>query len=99
MADRLPFLHIMKIARDKWRHFYAGIILGAVTQAACMYVMPAHIRLATLFTFLLVAAISYGFELFSKITGKGYYEILDAVATVIGGLLGMTILLIVEHFY
>lgn len=89
----------MKIARDKWRHFYAGIILGAVTQGSCMYVMPGHIKLATLFAFLLLAAISYGFELFSKITGKGYYEIMDAVATVIGGLLGMTTLLLLEHYY
>ena len=89
----------MKIAQDKWRHFYVGIILGAVLQGACMYVMPGHIKLATLFTFLFVATISYGFELFSKITGKGYYEIMDAVATVIGGLLGMTSLLLLEHFY
>lgn len=88
----------MKIARDKWRHFYAGIIIGAVLQGACMYVMPSHIKLATLFTFLLLAAISYGFELFSKITGKGYYEIMDAVATVIGGLVGMTALILVELY-
>jgi len=89
----------MKIARDKWRHFYAGIILGGVVQSSCMYVMPGHLKLATLFSFLLVALISYGFELFSKITGKGYYEIMDAVATVIGSLIGMSAILIVQSLY
>jgi hypothetical protein len=36
-----------------------------------------------------VVAISYGFELYSKYTGHGHYEVMDAVAAIIGGVLGM----------
>lgn len=80
---------IKKIAPDKWRHFFAGIVLGIMLQAFLLWLLSGHPGTATGITFVLVAVISYGFELFSKVTGKGYYEVLDAVATTAGALLGM----------
>jgi len=37
--------------------------------------------------------ISYGFELFSKITGLGRYDFMDAVASAIGGVIGILLAL------
>ncbi|MEO6219025.1 MAG: hypothetical protein ABIO81_01260 [Ginsengibacter sp.] len=85
-----------KIARDKWRHFYVGIAMGIVLQAFLWFLFPGQLILETVITFILVVTISYGFELFSKFTGKGHYEFNDAVASIIGGFLGMVIILIFE---
>jgi len=79
----------MKIARDKWKHFYVGVAMGAVLQAGATWLFPGRIYFATGLAFAVVVIISYGFELFSKFTGKGHYELMDAVAAVIGGVLGM----------
>jgi hypothetical protein len=78
-----------RIARDKWRHFNVGIIMGAFLEAFGWWLWPANPGWISLAVFLIVVAISYGFELFSKITGKGRYDFLDAVASVIGGVIGM----------
>ncbi len=85
-----------KIAQDKWRHFFVGIAMGIVLQAFLWLLFPGQLVLETVITFILVITISYGFELFSKFTGKGHYEINDAVASVIGGVLGIIILLIIQ---
>ena len=85
----------MKIAPDKWRHFIVGIVMGAVLQAFLNFLLRDHIYLATAIAFLLVLIISYGFELFSKLTGKGTYDVIDAVAGTIGGAIGMAVVLIV----
>jgi hypothetical protein len=58
--------------------------------------MSAHILLGIIISFIIIIIISYGFELFSLITGKGHYEIMDAVAAIIGGVLGMGLLLLIE---
>jgi hypothetical protein len=42
-------------------------------------------------------AIAYGFELFSLFTGKGHYELMDAVAGVLGALIGMAAAGLVFH--
>jgi hypothetical protein len=52
--------------------------------------------LATTIVFAIVIIISYGFELYSKITGHGHHEIMDAVAAIIGGVVGMGIVLIFQ---
>lgn len=78
-----------QIAPDKWRHFFAGIIMGAFLQASVWWLWPVNLGLVTLLVFIVVLVISYGFELFSKITGKGRYDFMDAVASVIGGVIGM----------
>ena len=78
-----------KIAPDKWKHFYVGILMGLVLQMFAIFFLKENLLLATGITFILVLVISYGFELFSKITGLGHYDFIDAVASVIGGVLGI----------
>jgi len=84
-----------KIAPDKWRHFYAGILMGAVLQGFGMWILSNHPFISTSLALLIVIIISYGFELFSKITGMGRYDFMDAVASVIGGVAGMGIVWLV----
>jgi hypothetical protein len=79
----------MKIAPDKWKHFYVGILMGAVLQAAGLWLLTPG--MATGIAFTIVIVISYGFELFSKFTGLGHYDFMDAVASIIGGVLGMAL--------
>lgn len=78
-----------KIAPDKWRHFYVGIGMGAVLQGVSWWMFPNNLLLAIILAFVAVCAISYGFELFSKITGMGIYDFMDAVWSAIGGVVGM----------
>jgi hypothetical protein len=84
-----------KIAPDKWKHFYVGILMGLVLQMFAIFFLKEHLLLATGITFIVVLVISYGFELFSKITGFGHYDFIDAVASVIGGVLGIGAALLV----
>ena len=84
----------MKIAKDKWRHFYAGILMGAVLQGTFSFLLGVLEPLSIILSLFFSAAIAYGFELFSKFTGKGYYEVMDAVATVIGSVLGIVVVLL-----
>lgn len=69
--------------------------MGCVLQIAAMYFLPAQPITATVIVFAAVVVISYGFELFSKFTGKGHYEMLDAIAAIVGGVLGMAIIKII----
>lgn len=78
-----------KIAPDKWRHFYAGILMGAVLQGVGAWLFTNQPVLSTSIALVIVIAVSYGFELFSKITGVGRYDFMDAVASAIGGAVGM----------
>ncbi len=78
-----------KIGRDKWKHFWVGLGMGILLQAAALWFFPQHIFLPTVMAFVVVIIISYGFELYSKITGHGHYEIMDAIAAIIGGALGI----------
>lgn len=85
---------IKKWQPDKWKHFFVAIPLGFILQFACMYFLQLGTFAVTLIAFLLLAAICYGFELFSKVTGKGHYEMMDAIAGLIGGIIGISIWLI-----
>lgn len=85
---------IKKIAPDKWRHFLAGIPMGVLLQATGWWLWPTGIILSSVIVLTIVIIISYGFELFSKITGIGTYDFMDAVASVIGGVLGMGMVLL-----
>ena len=82
----------MKIEKDKWRHFFAGIAMGLALQALFQWLWRGQI--AALLAFIMVVVISYGFEVYSKITGRGHYEIMDAVAAILGGVLGMGLALL-----
>jgi VanZ family protein len=86
----------MRIAQDKWKHFWVGIAMGLLFQAVGMYLMPMHLYVATSVSLFIVIAISYGFELYSKFTGHGHYEVMDAVAAIIGGVLGMGAVVVIE---
>jgi hypothetical protein len=85
-----------RIAADKWKHFFAGIVLGILLQAFAIFVLPGNRLLGATIVFIIVVVISYGFELFSKITGKGHHDVMDAVASIVGGLLGMILFTLLE---
>ena len=87
------------IGRDKWKHFFVGIVMGIVLQTFAWFLFPWQIVWGTIMAFIVVIIISYGFELYSKFTGKGHYEVNDALAAIIGGVLGMSIILLVELNY
>ena len=87
-----------KIKADKWRHFIAGIPMGAILQALSSFFLQGDIVLATVIAFVIVLFISYGFELFSKITGLGHYDVMDAVVSAVGGVLGMCLSLLAQFY-
>jgi hypothetical protein len=80
---------ISAIAPDKWKHFFVGIAMGLLLQLAGWYFLAGHPILSAVISFAIITGISYGFELYSKFTGHGHYEVLDAIASIIGGVLGM----------
>ncbi|RYD80302.1 MAG: hypothetical protein EOP53_08250 [Sphingobacteriales bacterium] len=80
-----------KIAPDKWRHFYAGIVLGIGLHAGTLFFLQMAALPAFFLALIFLIIISYGFELFSLVTGMGHYDFWDAVATVIGGIPGMAL--------
>ena len=86
----------MKIASDKWKHIYVGTFLGLLFQGILWWLMPTHPILGSLINLFLVIAIAYGFELFSLITGIGVYELMDAIASTAGGLLGLLLVLMFQ---
>lgn len=73
--------------------------MGGTLQTIAGYLMPEHAVTGVIITFILVVAVSYGFELYSLITKKGHYEILDAVAAIVGGIIGMGVILLVKYVY
>jgi glycopeptide antibiotics resistance protein len=89
---------IKKPAPDKWKHFFVGIAMGVVLQGFASFLLKDHLVIATAIAFVFVIAISYGFEIFSKTTGLGVYDIIDAVASAVGGVLGMAVALIAELY-
>ena len=88
-----------KIAPDKWRHFYTGIPMGAVLQGLGWRLFPDNLLWVTIAAFLAVCAISYGFELFSKITGMGIYDFMDAVWSAFGGVLGIGLTFLLAYIF
>lgn len=86
-----------RIEADKWKHFFAGIVMGIMLQATALYLLPGEMITGIVIVLVLVVVISYGFELFSKITGKGHHDVMDAVASIIGGVLGMILFLLLYH--
>lgn len=88
----------MKIAPDKWKHFFVGIVMGGVLQTFFSRLLDVHAGLSILLALFFSIAVAYGFELFSKFTGRGQYDVMDAVAGVIGALLGITSILLMQLF-
>jgi len=81
----------IKIAPDKKKHFFVAIPLGIILQVFAQWLYPFQISNAVLVSFVILVIICYGFELLSLITGKGYYDFVDAIAGILGGVLGMAI--------
>jgi VanZ family protein len=79
----------MKIAPDKRKHFLVGIVMGAVLQTFFLFFLPHHLWYATVLSVVFSFAIAYVFELYSKFTGRGHYELMDAIAALIGALPGI----------
>jgi hypothetical protein len=86
---------IKKIGRDKWKHFFVGIAMGIVLQWAGGVFLPGHTGWATAIALIIIIIISYGFELFSKFSGMGRYDVMDAVASILGGVAGMSTIWII----
>jgi hypothetical protein len=82
-----------KFERDKWQHFYVGIGMGVFLQLVAMWLLPENLLRSTLITLVVIILISYGFELFSKFTRIGYYELLDAIFSIAGGIVGIGVTL------
>jgi len=83
------------ITPDKWKHFWVGIPLGIILQAVCFYFF-AQLLSAIIWAFLLLVVICYGFELFSKITKLGHHDIIDAVAGILGGVIGAGLVIVLK---
>ena len=88
---------MIKITPDKWKHFFVGLLMGLVIYLFVYYLF--HLRTTTIIavTMGIVVTVSYVFELISRVTGKGHYEIMDAVAGIVGGALAVGILLLILH--
>jgi hypothetical protein len=85
-----------RIPRDKWKHFIVGIGMGLFLEGVFLYLFNLSLISASIWAASLSIAISYGFELFSLVTGRGHYEVMDAVAGFLGALVGMGV---VGFFY
>lgn len=85
---------LRKIKRDKWKHFWVGIPMGAFLQIAAQWLLPGSVVIATVAALAFVLAFSFGFEVFSLVTGWGHYDFYDAIASIIGGVLGIAIVLL-----
>lgn len=68
--------------------------MGFALQAIGWLLWPDRQGLVVVFVFALILIISYGFELFSKITGMGVYDFMDAVFSAIGGMAGQGLALL-----
>jgi len=86
----------MKIARDKWKHFFVGVVIGSVLQAFFSVLLDHHLIYSLLLSLIFSFAIGYGFELFSKFTGKGHYEFMDAIAVLLGSIPGIGIVFLIQ---
>ena len=80
-----------KIGHDKKKHFFVGIPLGSLLQFLSAYFISAETVWSITASFIALVAICYGFELFSLVTGKGHADNLDAIAGILGGIIGMVL--------
>jgi len=80
---------LKRIAPDKWKHFYVGILMGIFLECFFVLLLGFSVTYGTIWAVSISIAVSYGFELFSLFTGRGHYEFLDAVAAIIGALIGI----------
>ena len=84
----------MKIAPDKQKHFFVGIGIGVAMELFCSYLLPAHVLIAAFLAAAISFAGAYAFELYSKFTGRGHYELMDAIAALIGAIPGILVVVL-----
>ncbi len=84
------------IQKDKWKHFGVGVALGALFEGIALHFFPDSLRLASLIVFGLLVFICYGFEVASLVLKRGHYDIMDAAAGIIGGLVGMAVIITLD---
>lgn len=82
------------IQQDKWRHFIVGLAMGLLFQRLVILFFPSFLWLGSAIVLALIIILSYGFELWSLVFKRGHYDILDAVAGIVGGILGMAIIVL-----
>ena len=80
---------LKRIAPDKWKHFFVGILMGAVLECFFVLLLQLPLSYGTICAVGISIAISYGFELISLYTGRGHYEFLDALASIVGAAVGI----------
>ena len=90
---------MVRITPDKWKHFYVGILLGAAVYWPATLYWPLHPLISFVVSIGIIIGVCYGFELFSLLTGKGHYELQDAVAGIIGGCIGITGVLLLKLLF
>jgi hypothetical protein len=86
----------MKIAQDKWKHFFVGIAMGIATGFVVVFISGSNYfgngycphpgnnhQLMAL-------------NCFQNYIAKGHFDFNDAVAGTIGGILGMVIILVIK---
>ena len=83
------FIMLRSIKKDKWKHFVVGIGLGLLFEWAAIHYLPFSIGWSSLLVFVLIVFICYGFEVASLVFKRGHYDVMDAVAGIIGGVIGM----------
>ena len=85
-----------QIRRDKWKHFIVGVAMGLLLEALLLWLVPEWRIIGSAIVLFIIIVISYGFELTSLIIKRGHHDILDAVASIAGGVVGMAIILLVR---
>jgi len=83
------------LVMEKWKNFITGIAIGVATQAVLWMILPPQIKLVTLVSLVAVMILNYCFDVYAK-RKKGNYEVLDAAAGTIGGVIGMTLILLLQ---
>ena len=66
--------------------------MGVFLECFFIFLLRFSLSFGTLLSLGIAIAISYGFELYSLYTGRGHYEILDAVASIIGAGVGVGVI-------
>ena len=79
--------------------FFCGHCHGYRFVACSRLVIAGTVPDSATIVFALIVVICYGFELFSKFTGWGYYEVMDAVAGIVGGMIGMAVIATIILLY
>jgi hypothetical protein len=90
---------LSNIKKDKWRHFIVGVCMGLLFEGVALHYFPDSPWAGSFIVFGFVLLICYGFELASLVFKRGHYDVIDAVAGILGGLMGMVIMISVQFMH